>query len=357
VCLAWVPSGPSPLPGSGFNKQAAGSLIRSPLAAAPTKALVRTKFGPPEVLRLKDVERPAPADNEVLVEVHASSLNKSDWFNLKPPAPFRLFSGLKPKSEGIGGDFAGRIVAVGASVKQFRPGDEVYGVAKGALAEFALAREDRFAAKPVNLSFAEAAAVPVAGLTALQGLRKGMIRAGQRVLIDGSSGGVGTFAVQVAKSFGAEVTAVCSGNNLETARSLGADHVIDYSQEDFTKEDTRYDLILGVNGYHSVFSYKRALSPAGAYLMVGSHKVISELVQVAILGRVLSRGGGKSLSFMGIAKVTQDDLVRLKELAEAGKIKPFVDRTYSLAEAAGAFRYLGQGHARGKVVVTVDHQN
>lgn len=290
------------------------------------------------------------------MEVRASSLNKADWYDLTAPFPLRLIAGggiRKPRNEWMGGDVAGRVESVGPNVNRFKPGDEVYGVGRGTLAEFAIAREGRLALKPANLSFSEAAAVPIAGLTALQGLRKGMVEPGHRVLIDGGSGGVGTFAVQIARAMGAEVTAVCSEKNLDEARRLGADHVIDYSAEDFTKAEERYDLIFGVNGFHSPFAYRRALTPKGRYLMAGSHKVLSALVQVAVLGPLLSRKAGKHLGFMGIAKVVPEDLASLKELIEAGKVRPFVEKEYPLNAAAEAFRFFGEGHARGKVVVTV----
>src|SRR3989454_8673803 len=236
------------------------------------KAIVCTQYGSPDVLRLKEVEKPAPKEDEVLVTIHAASANPLDW-HLMRGSPFRarLGGGLrKPKDPRLGVDIAGRVEAVGNNVTQFQPGNEVFGTLKGGFAEYACAREDRLALKPANNSFEEAAAAPVVAFTALQGLRdKGKIQPGQKVLVNGASGGVGTFAVQIAKSFGTEVTGVCSTRNLDMVRSIGADHVIDYTREDFTKSGQRYDLILAVNGYHSISAYKRALHPEGVYVMTG----------------------------------------------------------------------------------------
>jgi NADPH:quinone reductase-like Zn-dependent oxidoreductase len=259
---------------------------------------------------------------------------------------------LKPKDPRIGGDVAGVVEAVGEDVKQFRPGDEVFGCGAGTFAEFAVAREAYVALKPASISFEKAAAVPVAGLTALQGIRHaGGIRPGQRVLLQGASGGVGTFALQLAKSFGAEVTAVCSTRNLDMVRSMGANHVIDYTREDFTRNGQQYDLILAANGYHPISAYKRALSPRGTYVCAGG--TMPQLFQAMILGSLMSEQDGKKLGSMGLAKVIQEDLVFLGELLEAGKITPFIDRTYPLSETAEAFRYFEETHAQGKVVVTV----
>ncbi len=323
------------------------------------KAIVRTRYGSPDVLQLKDVEKPAPTDNQVLVEVHAASLNIADWYQLGGPIIFRLVGGglLKPKREILGSDIAGRVESVGRSVTQFQRGDEVFGCARGGFAEYVCAREDFLVSKPSNATFEESAAVPVAAITALQGLRKGQIQPGQKVLINGASGGVGTFAVQIANSFGAEVTAVCSTRNLDNARSEGADHVIDYTQEDFTKNGQTYDLIIAVNGYRSILDCRRVLSPKGIYVMVGGSHPIAQLLQSVILGGLISKTGSKKMGFMGIAKVNQKDLVILKELVDSGKIVPVIDRRYPLGETAEAFRYLGEGHARGKVVITVDHNS
>ena len=330
-----------------------------PEAVRRMKAVVREKYGPPDVLHLADVEKPTPKDNEVLVSIRASSINKSQWFELTPPLPMRFLAGgvRKPKRELIGADIAGTVEAVGKDVKQFRPGDEVFGCAHWGYAEYACAREDLVVSKPENVTFEEAAAVPVAAITALQGLRdKGHVQAGQKVLINGASGGVGSFALQIAKSFGAEVTAVCSTKNVDNARAMGADHVIDYTKENFTRGDQKYDLILGVNGRHSIFAYRRALVPGGIYVMVGGSKVVSSLIETMILGSLISRTGDKKLGFMGIAKLNQKDLAFLGSLLESGKLKPFIDISYPLAQTADAFRYFGQGHAHGKVVVSVGPQ-
>ncbi len=318
------------------------------------KAIVYKKYGSPDVLQMEEVEKPTPDENQVLVKAHAASVNASDYRMMRAnPFLIRLMGGLlKPKDPRLGFDVAGRVEAVGENVKQFRPEDEVLGCAKGAFAEYVLAREAYLALKPANKSFEEAAALPVAALTALQGLRDaGGIRPGQKVLIQGASGGVGTFAVQLAKSFGAEVTAVCSTRNLDMARSIGADRVIDYTQEDFTRNRQRYDLIFAVNGYHPLSAYKRALSPQGIYVCAGG--TMPQFIQAILLGSLMSRKGGKKMGSMGIAKVNKKDLVYLGELLEAGKIVPVIDRRYPLSEIAEAFRYIEEKHAQGKVVITV----
>jgi len=319
------------------------------------KAIVYTKYGSPDVLQLKDVEIPAPKDDEVLIKIHAASVNAYDWHFLTADIfLIRLMGGglLKPKYTRLGADIAGRVEAVGRNVKQFQPGNEVFGMVRGGFAEYACALEDAFALKPSNLSFEEAAAVPMAGVTALQGLRdEGQIQPGQKVLIHGASGGVGTFAVQIAKSFGAEVTAVCSTRNLDQARSIGADHVIDYTKENFTESGKQYDLIFAANGYHSLSAYKRALAPKGMYIMAGG--TMAQIFQAMLFGSLMSEKGGKKMGGVS-AKRSQKDLVFLKELVEAGKVVPVIDRRYPLSEAAEALRYLGEGHARGKVVIIVE---
>jgi NADPH:quinone reductase-like Zn-dependent oxidoreductase len=325
------------------------------------KAIVWTQYGPPEVLQFKEVAKPAPKDNEVLVKVHAASVNTLD-LAMRGPFLARIITGglLKPKDQRLGVDLAGRVEAVGSTVTQFQPGDEVFGRGLGAFAEYACAREDAVVLKPANSSFEEAAAAPVAALTALQGLRdKGQIQPGQQVLIHGASGGVGTFAVQIAKAFGAEVTAVCSTRNVDMARSIGADQVIDYTQADCTRNGQRYDLILAVNGYHSIFAYRRALRPTGRYVLVGASKahLFQALLQALLLGPVISRTGSQKMGFMGIAKINQQDLGVVKELLEAGKVVPVIERRYPLRETAEALRYLEEGHARGKVVITVDQND
>ena len=323
------------------------------------KAMVNTKYGSPDVLQLKEIEKPTPQDNEVLVKVHAASVNAADWHLLRgKPFLMRLmgFGLLKPKNKILGSAMAGRVEAVGRNVKQLQPGDELFGdltrCGWGAFAEYVCASEDALALKPANVTFEEAAAVPLAAVTALQGLRaKGQIKPGQKVLIYGAGGGVGTFAVQIAKSFGAEVTAVCSTRNVDMVRSIGADHVIDYTQADFTKNGQRYDLIFAVNGYHSIFDYKRALNAKGVYVFIGGS--IAAMFQAMFLGPVISMTGRQKMGSMGVAQPSQQDLVFMKELLEAGKVVPVIDRRYPLGETAEALRYLEEGHAKGKVVITV----
>jgi NADPH:quinone reductase-like Zn-dependent oxidoreductase len=322
------------------------------------KAIVRTKYGSPDVLELKEVERPTPKDNEVLIKVHAASLNAYDWHMLTADMfPVRLMGGglLKPKRKILGADVAGRVEAVGGNVTQFQPGDDVFGdiagSGGGSFAEYACARENLLASKPANLSFEEVAAVPLAGITALQALRdRGQIQPGQSVLINGASGGVGTFAVQIAKSFGAKVTAVCSTGKMDMVRSIGADQVIDYTKEDFTKNGQHYDLILAANGYHPILDYRRALSPKGIYVVAGGS--VAQMIQVFLLGPLISRTGSRKMGFM-YTKLSQKDLAFIKELLETGKVKPIIDRRYPLSEVSEALRYLGEGHARGKIVITV----
>jgi NADPH:quinone reductase-like Zn-dependent oxidoreductase len=326
------------------------------------KAIVYTKYGPPEVLQLKEVAKPEPKDNQVLIKVQAASANALDYRRFETTSILGRFMDevlLKAINKVPGADIAGRVEAVGATVTQFQPGDEVFGVSAGSaggFAEYACAAEDNLALKPANLSFEAAAAVPVAALTALQSLRdKGQIQPGQKVLINGASGGVGTFAVQIAKSFGTEVTAVCSTRNLDMARSIGADHVVDYTKENFSRKGRRYDLIIAVNGYHSILDYGRALSPSGIYVAVGGS--MAQLFQGMLLGPLVSRIGSRKMGFMGIAKTNQKDLVFIKELLEAGKVTPLIDRCYPLSEAAKAIRYLVEEHARGKVVITLESNN
>ncbi len=327
------------------------------------KAIVYLQYGPADVLQFKEVDKPRPQDGEVLVKIHAAAVNALDGHRLGKSFLIR-FTGngqLKPKDQRFGVDIAGRVEAVGSNVTQFQPGDEVFGVVTaGAFAEYACAAENKIALKPANLSFEAAAAVPVAALTALQGLRdKGQIQPGQQVLILGASGGVGTFAVQIAKAFGVEVTAVCSTRNVDMVRSLGADQVIDYTQADVTKNGQRYDLILAVNGYHPIFAYRRVLRPTGVYVFVGASKdhLIQAVLQAMLLGPLISRTGGQKMGFMGIANMNQQDLVFVRELLEAGKVVPMIDRCYPLPETAEALRYLEEVHARGKIVITVDQNN
>ena len=326
------------------------------------KAIIYHKYGSPDVLELKEIEKPTPKDNEVLVKIHAASVNAYDWHLLRAdPFLVRLMGGglLKPKNKILGADIAGRVEVVGRKVKQFQPGDEVFGdisgCGSGGFAEYVSVPENALALKPANMTFEEAAAVPMAAVTALQGLRdKGKIQPGQRVLINGASGGVGTFAVQIAKSFGAKVTGVCSTKKLDMVRSIGADQVIDYTQEDFTQNEQRYDLIIAANGYHSLSDYKRALSPKGIYVMTGGS--MAQVFQAMLLGPWISMAGSKKMGALS-SRPNQKDLVFMKELLEAGKVVPVIDRRYPLSEVAEALRYLEEGHARGKVVITLEHNN
>ena len=322
--------------------------------------MVYTEYGPPEVLQLKEVEKPTAKADEVLVKVQAVSVNPFEWHHLRgTPFPLRLSSGLlKPKHKILGLDIAGRVEAVGSNVKQFQPGDEVFGVSDfGALAEYVSAREAGLVLKPANISFEEAAAAPVVAFSALQGLRdKGQIQPGQKVLINGASGGVGTFAVQIAKSFGAEVTGVCSTRNLDMVRSIGADQVIDYTEEDFTQNGPRYDLIIDNVGNRSVSDLKRALSPQGICVIIG-YSSPALLLQHMLLGALTSMTGSKKIGLLGEAKPNKKDLVFTAELLEAGKVVPVIDRCYPLSDTAEAIRYLEAGHARGKVIITVKHNN
>jgi NADPH:quinone reductase-like Zn-dependent oxidoreductase len=319
-------------------------------------AILYTQYGPPDVLQFKEVAIPALADNAVLIKNCAASVNPLDSGVVRGSGRFTGTGLLKPRQTALGSDFAGRVEAVGRLVKQYKVGDEVFGGniwGAGGFAEYVSAAEERLTLKPANISFEQAAAVPVAAITALQGLRdKGQIQRGQKVLVDGASGGVGTFAVQIAKSFGAEVTAVCSTGNVDTARSIGADHVIDYTREDFTQRQQRYDLILAANASHSLFDYRRALSPNGIYVWSGGKVSL----QVIFLGPLLSLIGRKKIRFF-LAKLNGKDLAFLADLLEAGKVVPVIDRCYPLSDAAAAIGYREKGHARGKVVLTVEHNS
>jgi NADPH:quinone reductase-like Zn-dependent oxidoreductase len=323
------------------------------------KAIVYTKYGSPDVLQFKEVEKPAPTDGQILVKIYAASANPVDW-HLMRASPFlaRLAGGLrKPKDPRLGADFAGRVEAVGANVAQFQPGDEVFGASTGAFAEYICVAESEVALKPANLSFEQAAAVPVAATTALQGLRDtGQIHTGQRVLVNGASGGVGTFAVQIARAFGTEVTGVCSTRNLDMVRSIGADHAIDYMKEDFTRTGQHYDLIYDAVGNSSVSAYRRALNPGGTCVVAGFTS-LPRLFEHMLIGPLRSKIGDKKVGLMGTAQIKQKDLVSLRELLEAGKVTPVIDRRYSLREVPEAIRYLEAKHARGKVVITVDQND
>lgn len=322
------------------------------------RAVVRDKYGSPDIVQLQEIEKPGPSDDELLVRVHASSVNPADWYGVVGrPWVGRVAMGLRrPRERRLGVDFAGTVEAVGNNVTQFRPGDEVFGGRTGAFAEYVCVREDRAVApKPPNVTFEEAAAVPVAALTALQGLRdKGQIRPGHKVLINGASGGVGTFAVQVAKALGAEVTGVCSTRNLDLARAIGADHVVDYTCDDFTRGGERYDLLLDVAGSRSWSEYERVLDPRATLVVVGAPKgtrLLGPLSHVVKLRLAAVRSSRKAVFF--IAQFNKPDLEVLRELLEAGEVTPVIDRQYELSEIADALRYLGEGHARGKVVITV----
>ena len=325
------------------------------------KAIVYTKYGPPDVLHLEEVKKPALNEEKVLVKVYAASINAGDWHMLTADFfPMRLMGvGLfKPKNTILGADIAGCVEAVGRSVKQFRPGDavfgDVFGLGSGSFAEYVSVPESALALMPSNVSFEQAAAIPVAAVTALQGLRdQGHIQPGQKVLVNGASGGVGTFAVQIAKAFGAEVTGVCSTRNLEMARSIGADHVIDYTKEDFTQNGRQYDLILAVNGYHPLSAYKRALTPQGIYVFIGG--LPAQTFQSLLLGPLLSKSDGRKMTSV-MKKANQKDLLFIRDLLEDGKIRPVIDECYPLSKTAEAFRYFERGHARGKVVITIAAQ-
>ncbi|MGB8214973.1 MAG: NAD(P)-dependent alcohol dehydrogenase [Anaerolineales bacterium] len=319
------------------------------------KAMVHEKYGSADVIQYRDVEKPVPGEGEVLVKVRAASVNAYDWHLLSADIFLVRFMGggfFKPKDTRMGADLAGQVEAAGRNAGQFKPGVAVYGLGYASFAEYCCAPEKALAHKPSNLTFEQAAAVPMAALTALQALRDtGQVQAGQTVLINGASGGVGTFAVQLAKYFGAEVTAVCSPRNLDLARSLGASHVMDYTKEDFTRNGQKYDLILAVNGYHPLAAYQRALVPGGTYVMAGGTP--RQIFEAMLLGSWMSRIGGKKMAGAS-AKRSQPDLFLLKDLLEAGRIVPVIDRTYPFGQAAEALRYLGAGHARGKVVIQME---
>jgi NADPH:quinone reductase-like Zn-dependent oxidoreductase len=320
------------------------------------KAIVYCDYGSPDVLKFENIEKPTPGDDQVLVRVRAASANPLDWHYMRgTPYVMRMEAGLrKPKVTRLGVDFAGTVEAVGKDVKRFRAGDDVFGGRTGAFAEYVSVREERAVVlKPANLTFEQAASVPIAAITALQGLRdKGKIQPGQKVLINGASGGVGTFAVQIAKSFGAEVTGVCSTRNVEMVRSIGADQVIDYTKEDFTKSAQRYDLILDMVGNRSLLECRRVLNPKGKYVMVGgpSGRWIDPMPR-ALNAFVLSLFVSQDMG-MFLAELNKEDLTILGDLMQAGKVKPVIDRRYRLSEVPEAIRYLEKGHARGKVVIT-----
>lgn len=324
------------------------------------KAIVFHNYGSPDVLRYEEIEKPTPADTEVLIKVHAASINPLDWRLMRgSPGFIRMMTGLrKPKDTRLGVDVSGQVEAVGKKVTQFKPGDEVFGAGSGAFAEYACASESALVTKPRSVTFEQAATVNVAACTALQGLRdKGRIQAGQKVLINGAAGGVGTFAVQLARWFGAEVTGVCSKRNAEMVRSIGASHVIDYTQEDFTNSGQRYDLIFDLMGNRPLSACRRVLSPKGTYVVAGGPSglwlgPLRPMLKAPLLSTFVSQK-----LVMLISRVSTEDLTTMRELLEAGKVTPVIDRRYSLSEVPDAIRYLEEGHAQGKVVVTLEHNN
>ena len=323
------------------------------------KAIVHHEYGLPDVLKLEDVEKPAPRDNELLIKVHAVSINRSDWEGLVGKPLYARIGGLtRPGDKILGSDIAGIVEAVGKDVKQFKPGDEVFGLILnygGGFAEYACKSEKALALKPAGMTFEEAAAIPQAAFIALQGIRaKGQVRPGQKVLINGAGGGTGVFAIQLAKLAGAEVTGVDNTEKLDFMRSLGADHVIDYTREDFTKNGQQYDLILDVIATRSIFAYKRALKPNGNYFMAGGS--VATMFQSLLLGPLIRRITSRNIKLL-VVQTDSKDLVAITELIESGKVKLVIDKLYPLSETADALRYLGEGHARGKIVITIEHNS
>ena len=320
------------------------------------KAVVYTRYGPPDVLRFTDVETPAPRDNEVLVKVHAVSLNASDWELLRgQPLYSRIMGPFRPRYHILGSDIAGRVEAVGRNTTLFQPGDEVFADIlshMGGFSEYVCVPESALARIPTGMIYEEAAALPQAGAIALQGIRdKGQVQPGQKVLINGAGGGSGMYAVQLAKLHGAEVTGVDNAEKLEFMRSLGADHVIDYTREDFTRNGRTYDLILDVAAHRSAFAYKRSLTPGARYLYVGGS--VATLLQVLLIGPLTGRAAGKKIRLLAV-RLGAQHLAPIVELCQAGKIATVIDRRYRLSEVPEALRYLGEGHAKGKVVVIVE---
>jgi NADPH:quinone reductase-like Zn-dependent oxidoreductase len=319
------------------------------------KAIVYTKYGPPETLQLEEVAKPTPKDDEVLIKVRAVSVNRSDWEGLKgKPLYARIGGLLKPRHQRLGSDIAGRVEMAGRNIWRFQPGDEVFGdilPRLGGFAEYVCARESALALKPPSMTFEEVAAIPQAAVIALQGIRdRGQVQPGEKVLINGAGGGAGTFAVQLAKMYGAEVTGVDNYGKLDFMRSLGADHVIDYTREDFTKNGKQYDLILDIVAHRSVFAYKRALRPNGSYFLAGGS--VATILQILFLGPWIRRTTGKKIRVLAV-RPNIEDLDFMKELIEAGKVTPVIDRTYPLSEVPEAMGYVGEGHAQGKVVISV----
>jgi len=325
------------------------------------KAIVCTRYGPPDVLQLKEVEKPTPKEDEALVRVHAASVNAADAEILRGMWAARFGGPLRPQHKIPGSDIAGTVEAVGRNVKQFQPGDDIWGdlsfpYGYGTFAEYVCVSENALTLKPASMTFEEASTYPQSAIISLQSLRdKGGIQPGQRVLINGAGGGMGTFAVQIAKLYGAEVTGVDSTRKLDMLRSIGADHVIDYTQEDYTKSGQCYDLILDVAAYRSVFDYKRALSPEGILMMVGGS--LATLLQVVFLGALISRIGSKKLGLNAYDSNNKEDLALLAELFESGKVVPVIDRRYPLSEVPEALRYLEEEPHLGKIVITVEHNS
>ncbi len=323
------------------------------------RAAIYNRYGPPDVVHIRDVDEPTPKEDEALIKVRAASINPLDWHFMRgTPYLVRLMTGLgKPKITRLGVDVAGQVQAVGRNVTEFRPGDEVFGTCRGALAEYACTSESALVMKPENVTFEQAASVPVAAFTALQGLRdKGQVQAGQKVLINGAAGGVGTFAVQIAKWFGADVTGVCSSRNLEMVRSIGADRAMDYTREDFTTSEQRYDLIFDLVGNHSLSAFRRVLKPRGIYIGAGgggpevhSLDVLAGAIETLLLSLFVSE---KLVTFL--ARANKKDLTTICELIKSGTVAPVIDKRFPLSEVPEALRYLEQGHARGKVVITLD---
>ena len=325
------------------------------------KAIVYLRYGSPDVLRFEEIEKPTAGDNEVLIKVRAASVSPYDWHFMRgTPYLVRMVAGLrKPKAIRLGADVAGRIEAVGRNVTQFKPGDDVFGTCVGAFSEYVCVSESALAMKPDAVTFEQAASVPIAAFTALQALRnRGQIQAGQKVLINGAAGGVGTFAVQIAKSFGADVTGVCSARNVAMVRSIGADRVIDYTQEDFTKSGQRYDVFFDCIGQHSLSVCRRVLNPRGIYVGAGGPSDRWMIGPIARLIKSLAMSAFGSQRLGGVlAKANKEDLTILREFIQAGKVTPVIDRRYPLSEVPEAIRYLEEGHARGKVVITLEYNN
>ncbi len=321
------------------------------------KAIAQDRYGSPDVLELREIEKPVVADDEVLVRVHAASVNPADWHFMRgEPYIARMAFGLrKPKEKVRGSDLAGQVEAVGKNVKQLKAGDEVFGSCPRAFAEYVCAAANRFVPKPAGVTLEQAAAVPIAGVTALQGLRDhGHVQPGQKVLINGASGGVGTFAVQIAKSFGAEVTGVCSTRNVDMVRSIGADRVVDYTKEDFTQDEQCYDLMLDIAGSRAWSELRRVLNPRATLVVVGGPSTSRWLGPVGHLVRMrLAALGGSRKVVVFVASINHEDLVVLQGMLETGKVKPVIDQTYPLSGAAEAMRHLETGHARGKIVITL----